>query len=522
MILLVTPSRPKAAGRVAVIKRALNPYTKKGHDQRSCPFFCSRFPLLFGSGIRRFLLFLGKPKTNYQFTGPKVYNNTLMPFRTIEEVLGLFVAAKAVTIDSRKVPPGSVFFAIKGERFDGNAFAIRALEQGAAAAIVDDPEVASRHAQCWLVRDAQQTLQDLGHAYRNRFAIPVLGITGSNGKTTTKELVAAVLSRRYKTHFTQGNLNNHLGVPLTLLAMPGRTEMAVIEMGANHQGEIAHLSAIADPDYGLITNIGKAHLEGFGGIEGVKKGKSELYRHLEQRGGTAFVNLGEPFLKELVQGVPELVTYQAVRAGEVSSADIVCTVHEIAPFITYSFRHKGQDYRGKAQLFGAYNVQNIVTALAIGLHFEVPADRIVEAIADYQPGNNRSQLLERGSTTFLLDAYNANPTSLEHALRYLSSVKTNEKKMAIIGDMLELGETSQPEHERMVKLASNLSLDKVVFVGPHFADPAQRAGALHFKDIETLKAWFDSYSWDGYRILLKASRRLALERLLAKPSTESA
>lgn len=445
-----------------------------------------------------------------------------MPFRTIEEILSLFVAAKAITIDSRKVPSGSVFFAIKGERFDGNAFALEALEKGAVAAIVDDPEVASQHVQCWLVQDARQTLQDLGHAHRNRFAIPVLGITGSNGKTTTKELVAAVLSRRYKTHSTRGNLNNHLGVSLTLLAMPERTEMAVIEMGANHQGEIAHLSAIADPDYGLITNIGKAHLEGFGGIEGVKKGKSELYRHLEQKSGTAFVNLGEPFLEDLVQGVPELVTYQAVREGEASAAHIVCTVHKTVPFITYSFRHKGQTYRGKAQLFGTYNVQNIATALAVGLHFEVPADRIVEAIADYQPGNNRSQLVERGATTFLLDAYNSNPTSLEHALRYLVSVETREKKMAIIGDMLELGETTRQEHERMVKLASDLSLDKIVFVGPHFAGPAQQAGALHFKDIETLKAWFDSHTWEGYRILLKASRRLALERLLAKSSTESA
>jgi len=445
-----------------------------------------------------------------------------MPFRTIEEILGLFVAAKSVTIDSRNVPPGSLFVAIKGERFDGNAFAMGALEKGAAAAIVDDPEIAAKHAQCWLVKDAQRTLLDLGRAYRNRFDIPVLGITGSNGKTTTKELVAAVLSRRYKTHFTQGNLNNHLGVPLTLLAMPVKTEIAVIEMGANHQGEIAQLSAIANPNYGLITNIGKAHLEGFGGIEGVKKGKSELYRHLEQQGGLAFVNTAEAFLGELVQGVPQQITYQAVHEGETKSADILCTVHETTPFITYSFRHKGQTYRGKAQLFGDYNVQNIASALAVGLHFGVPPDRVVEAIDDYQPGNNRSQLVERGSTTFLLDAYNANPTSLEHALRYLASIETNEKKMAIVGDMLEMGETSLQEHQRMVKLASNLSLDQVVFVGPHFAGPARKAGALHFEDIGELKTWFDGHNWDQYRILIKASRRLALERLLSKPSTENA
>ncbi len=445
-----------------------------------------------------------------------------MPFRTLEEILGLFVAAKAVTIDSRQVPPGSLFFAIRGERFDGNAFALGALEKGAAAAIVDDPAVAAKHAQCWLVEDAERTLQELGTAYRQRFTIPVLGITGSNGKTTTKELVAAVLSRRYKTHFTQGNLNNHLGVPLTLLAMPVKTEFAVIEMGANHQGEIAQLSAIANPDYGLITNIGKAHLEGFGGMEGVKKGKSELYRHLEKNGGTAFVNLGEPFLKDLVRGVPELITYQAVAEGEKSEAAIVCTVHETAPFISYSFEHRKQTYRGKAQLFGAYNVQNIVTALAVGLHFGVPPDRIVEAIADYQPGNNRSQLVERGTTTFLLDAYNSNPTSLENALRYLASVNTGEKKMAIIGDMLELGDTSQQEHERMVELTRELALDEVIFVGPLFAGPARKGGAQHFEDVAQLKAWFDGRTWDHYRILVKASRRLALERLLKSTPTENA
>jgi len=445
-----------------------------------------------------------------------------MPFRTIDEILGLFVAAKAVTIDSRKVPPGSVFFAIKGERFDGNSFALGALEKGAAAAIVDNPEIAARHAQCWLVEDAEQSLRDLGHAYRNRFDIPVIGITGSNGKTTTKELVAAVLSRRYKTHFTRGNLNNHLGVPLTLLAMPPKTEVAVIEMGANHQGEIAFLSAIANPNYGLITNIGKAHLEGFGGIEGVKKGKSELYRHLEDKGGTAFVNLGEPFLEGLVQGVPEILTYQAIGEGVKSKAEVICSVHETTPFIRYSFTFKKQTFQGKAQLFGGYNVQNIVTALAVGLHFGVPPDRVVEAIADYQPGNNRSQLVERGNTVFLLDAYNANPTSLENALRYLASIDTDEKKMAIIGDMLELGDTSIQEHKRMVELAQDLAFDKVVFVGPLFANPVRKANALHFDDVDQLKIWFDGQSWDNYRILMKASRRLALERLLANTSTESA
>ena len=438
-----------------------------------------------------------------------------MSFTSSDTILETYLKSGSVSIDSRQIKPGALFFAIRGERFDGNDYALAALEQGALAAVVDNPAVAEENECCMLVPHALKALQELANTYRHRFSVPVIGITGSNGKTTTKELVAAVLAQRYKTHYTGGNFNNHIGVPLTLLRMPMDTEMAVIEMGANAQGEIALLSSITDPDYGLITNIGKAHLEGFGGIEGVKKGKSELYRHLEKRGGTAFINTGERFLEDLSEGVPRRIRYRLVDELTGEAADYVCTLVSEKPFLRVAFLdQEGNRHEVTSQLFGRYNANNIVTAVALGLHFGVDPGAICKAIAGYQPGNNRSQILKRGTTTFLLDAYNANPTSLENALRYLASLETGERKVAVIGDMLELGEDSDREHRAIAQLAKQLALDEVIFIGSHFAEPARETGYPHFADVEELKPWFDRQDWSRCRILLKASRRLQLEQLI--------
>lgn len=439
-----------------------------------------------------------------------------MSFASPASILDAFLKSGSVSIDSRQIRPYDLFFAIRGERFDGNTYALDALSKGASVAVVDDPAVAKRNERCLLVPDALLALQEVAHTYRHRFSIPVIGITGSNGKTTTKELVAAVLAQRYKTHFTAGNFNNHLGVPLTLLRMPTDTEMAVIEMGANAQGEIALLSSIADPGFGLITNIGKAHLEGFGGIEGVKKGKSELYRHLEKNGGTAFVNTGERFLEELSEGVPHRFCYELVDdlAAPIQVA-YRCTLVRDTPFLHLAFvDQEGQRHEVTSQLFGRYNANNILTAVALGLHFGVKPAAICDAVARYQPGNNRSQIVTRGATTFLLDAYNANPTSLENALRYLAALETGERKIAVVGDMLELGQDSEREHRTIAQLAKSLALNEVIFVGEHFAQPARELGIPHFQDVAGLKEWFAQQDWSGCRILLKASRRLQLEKLL--------
>ena len=432
----------------------------------------------------------------------------------IQFILDMLYDANGVSIDSRTIEPNCIFFAIKGAHFDGNSYAGMALDRGAKAAIVDSKEVADQDKRCFWVPNTEHALQQLANAYRKTFNIPVIGVTGSNGKTTTKELLAAVLQQRYEVHYTQGNYNNHLGVPLTLLSMPSSTEIAVVEMGANHQGEIALLSSIAEPTYGVITNIGKAHLEGFGGIEGVKKGKSELYRYLENSAGTAFVNVGEDFLPELAKGVPHIITY-AVNPVDQVTTDYTCHIDQVSPSIILRFMAGNQSYSCQTQLFGNYNVQNILTALALGLFFEVAPDAIVKALSQYRPANNRSQQLVQGEVTYLLDAYNANPSSMENALRYFGKLNTPKKKMAILGDMLELGDDSSKEHQRIAEIADTLGFDQLVFVGPQFEQACRNTGGQHFGKVSDLKIWFKKGNWKNYQVLIKASRGLALETIIA-------
>lgn len=437
--------------------------------------------------------------------------------RTMEtqELYNLYLKHPKVAIDSRKVEKGCLFFSIKGERFDGNQFASRALAAGAAYAIVDDPSVVQGDGYI-LVPDSLQSLQALARHHRRQFFIPVIGITGSNGKTTTKELVAAVLGSHYHLHYTRGNLNNHIGVPLTLLEMKEGLEVAIIEMGANHQGEIDFLCRIAEPSHGLITNIGKAHLEGFGGIEGVKKGKSELYRFLGATGGMAFVNRDERFLEALAAPVAKKVFYRRSDNLSLQERDLEVRLLDTRPFVRAAFIDKdGRQYEVNSRLIGAYNFNNIMTAIALGKYFKVPCDKIVAAIEGYIPDNMRSQVLQRQSNTFVLDAYNANPTSMREALLSFAAMEA-QRKVAILGDMLELGEESQREHERIAELAAQQGFDDAIFVGPQFEGVARAAGFRHFANVAELKQWFDAQHFQNCHFLIKGSRGMRLEDVLGE------
>lgn len=431
----------------------------------------------------------------------------------VESLYRSFLQHPVISTDSRKITPGCIFFALKGEHFDGNAFAAAALEAGAAHAVADDPSLPDLPG---LIRvdNVLKTLQDLARRHRRQFTIPIIGITGSNGKTTTKELVSAVLASHYKTHFTQGNLNNHIGVPLTLLAMPADTEVAVIEMGANKRGDIAELCDIAEPSHGLITNIGKAHLEGFGGIEGVKLGKSEMYRFLEKTEGVAFLNRDEPFLAGLAKGLKKVIPYgKADRlTGEPGFMEIQLLAEQ--PFLQVAFLSAArEEVRAFSQLIGLYNFGNIATAIALGKYFKAPAQKIKEAIEAYAPSNLRSQIISKGSNTVVMDAYNANPTSMRNALLTFAAMEAS-RRVAILGDMLELGEEALSEHQMILNLALEKGFDQVILVGPIFGSLSSPEKTLHFTAQEDLAAWLRRHPFSETHILLKGSRRIGLERLI--------
>lgn len=428
---------------------------------------------------------------------------------TTAQLYEYFLKHPNITTDSRNVPEDSLFFALKGERFDGNKYASGALEKGAAYAVIDNADY-QEDARYLLVEDVLTSLQHLATHHRRQFSIPVIGITGSNGKTTTKELISSVLSSHYPTHFTAGNFNNHIGVPLTLLRMQKETEIAVIEMGANHVGEIAVLSAIAEPTHGLITNIGKAHIGEFGGVEGIKKGKSELYKFLRETKGWIFLNEDERFLMELAED-GKILAYGSTK--ELSRAQAFHTqLHSSQPFVQCSFlSEEGKPIRVQSNLVGEYNFRNICTALAIGRYFKVPDLKIKDAIETYVPSNNRSQIIERDSNTYLLDAYNANPTSMRNALEYFAIVEAN-KSVAILGDMLELGEYSLKEHQAIIQLAHNLGIDEIILVGTEFS--AAKSNLPHFEDVDALKAWFATQNYMNTHFLIKGSRAIRLERIL--------
>lgn len=432
----------------------------------------------------------------------------------ISSLYQLFLSAGKVSTDSRKIEPGCLFFALRGDNFNGNQYALAALEKGASYAIVDDP-VLGTNDKCIVVHDVLQTLQELARHHRRQLHIPIIAITGSNGKTTTKELIAAVLGSQYPMYYTQGNLNNHIGVPLTLLQLNPRIEVAVIEMGANHQGEIDQLCRIAEPTHGLITNIGKAHLEGFGGIEGVKKGKSELYRYLAEINALAFVNNDEPFLLDLSTPVRKRIFYELSENPDPNHKPYEVKLLQLQPFIRVAFLDENENLiEAGSKLMGEHNFQNIKTAVTLGKYFKVPGAKIKSAIEHYNPNMNRSQWVPWGSNSILLDAYNANPSSMEATLRSFAENGTGGNKVVILGDMFELGDAAPIEHERIAQLAVSLGFEQIILVGKHFAAAAQQLGCIHFDNVAELKGWFTGQSWENKAILIKGSRGMALERVL--------
>ena len=421
-----------------------------------------------------------------------------------------FRACTSVSTDSRQQQANTLFFALNGPTFRGADFAPQALAQGARYAVVDDAELARQAPDRYTYApDPLQTLQDLAHYHRQQLIVPVLAITGSNGKTTTKELVHAVLSRRYRVQYTRGNLNNHIGVPLTLLSIrPGEHELAIVEMGANHQGEIDLLCRIADPTHGLITNIGKAHLEGFGGEEGIARGKSELFRFLAQVGGTAFVNTLDPKLPALAEVVPQRVSYPG-------PADTYpATLISAAPQVVLRLFDGSV---AEAHITGDYNFPNLAAAAAVGAYFEVPAADIAQALADYAPTNNRSQLVKTRQNEVVLDAYNANPSSMAAALRSFAARPgvPNSAKVVILGDMFELGQDSAAEHQALGALLQGLPLGTVVLIGADMARAADVSPAFHyFATKPAAAAWLQRQNLQDRQILIKGSRGMGLETLL--------
>lgn len=430
----------------------------------------------------------------------------------IEFIYTIFQKHPNVITDSRKIEEGCLFFALQGDRFDGNKYAHEALLKGAAYAIIDDVNY-EKGDQTILVKNVLLTLQELARFHRRRMTIPIIGITGSNGKTTTKELISVILNSQYNCHFTKGNFNNHIGVPLTLLQLTHEHEVAIIEMGANHVGEIDFLCKIAEPTHGVITNIGKAHLEGFGGIEGVKIGKSELYKFIKWQNGVAFINIDESFLLELSEGVNKRVFYKKSNKPDHLEAAYETVLIQEAPFIKVGFLDRNSEMvTVQSQLIGHYNFNNIMTAISIGRYFRVEPKLIKKAVESYISTNNRSQIIKNKTNTFILDAYNANPTSMKNALINFGQMDA-PNKIAILGDMLELGEYSRSEHEKIAQQALELNLEKIILVGEEFAK-LKKEGVEYFANVQKLKDWFLENDFQETHFLLKGSRGIGLERLL--------
>lgn len=433
--------------------------------------------------------------------------------KTIEQLYQLYLQHPIVSTDTRNLPHGCIFFALKGVQFDGNQYAQKAIEAGAAYAVVDDPALTGEH--FLRVPNVLEALQQLALFHRRHFDIPIIAIGGSNGKTTTKELVSVVLSSHYPCHFTKGNFNNHIGVPLTLLSMPNGTEVAVIEMGTNQAGDLDELCNIAAPTHGLLTNIGKEHLEGFGDLEGVKKAEAELYHYLSRHKGCVFLNLSEKYLRTLARHNSRRVVYlQSGQTHPIPGA-IEIQLSSETPFITAGFNSDaGEWVTVESRLMGKHNFHNIMTAIALGIYFKVPAAKIKNAIEAYTPSNNRSQFIQKGTTSILLDAYNANPSSMKPALQTLQQFDA-QRKIAILGDMLELGADSDKEHQAILRFAARIKPDQIVLVGPAFGKTDfKKYHALHFAHVDQARAWFVEQNLEHTMVLIKGSRGIRLEKIL--------
>jgi len=422
----------------------------------------------------------------------------------IERLYEIYQQYPSIQTDSRKIKAGDLFFALKGPNFNGNLFAKQALDAGAAYSIVDEPS-AVKDERIILTDDVLQTLQLLARHHRRQFKIPFVAITGSNGKTTTKELVHAVLSSKYKTYTTQGNLNNHIGIPLTILQVKKDAEMAVIEMGANHRGEIAAYCQYTLPTHGIITNCGKAHLEGFGGIEGVKKGKGELYDFIRETGGTVFAMWDYPYLREMSKGIATVIKYGTTEA------DYVGNILQAEPFLSVSMSNGVMIPDINTKLVGDYNLPNVLVAVAIGDYFKVPQEKIKEAIELYTPSNSRSQLLNWKSNQIILDAYNANPSSMKLAIENFAHLHA-DKKLLLLGGMAELGKESIQEHESIVDLIKKYKWSDVALVGGDFQKinhPFKK-----FNNAQEAGQWLNELGLTNAYLLVKGSRSMQMEKVL--------
>lgn len=422
----------------------------------------------------------------------------------IEELYEKFLRSRSVSTDTRQIKNGSIFFALRGEKFNGNEFASQALEKGASVAVVDDPAAHSGGATV-LVDDALRTLQDLATHHRTQLQIPVVGLTGSNGKTTSKELVNAVLGKKFKTHATKGNLNNHIGVPLTILSIDETVEMAVIEMGANHVGEIALLCSIAQPTHGFITNIGKAHIGTFGGFDNIIRAKSELYQYLIQHSGTVFINSQNEILANMAKRFKAPLMYPA--KGDYYHCEFVSA----DPYVKL-IAESGEEIQ--TQLLGKYNFENIASALCIGKYFGVDAADANVAVSEYVPGNMRSQVVTKRTNTIILDAYNANPSSMKAAIENLAAMKS-ERKILILGDMFELEEEAEKEHQLIGKLIQQLAFNEVYLCGSLMkVAQLEIPSAKHYSTKDDLIEALKENKFADSTILVKASRGIGLEAIV--------
>lgn len=424
----------------------------------------------------------------------------------IEQLYTIYRQFPSVQTDTRKLKKGDIFFALKGGNFNGNSFAAQAIDSGAALAVIDEKEY-EIPGKTFLVDDVLAALQQLAKHHREQFSIPFIAITGSNGKTTTKELIHAVLSSSYKTYTTEGNLNNHIGIPLTLLKIKSDAEMAVIEMGANHIGEIAGYCRYALPTHGLITNCGKAHLEGFGSIEGVRKGKGELFDHLRTlTHGMAFVMWDYDYLQEMSKGISGIIKY-----GTTTDAHVTGKVKKNEPCLEVEITQGLDKGTIKTQLVGEYNLPNVLAAVTVGKTFKVPDDKIRGAIENYTPSNSRSQLVTRGTNTIILDAYNANPSSMKVAIENFAGLHA-DNKVLMLGGMAELGEESLEEHKAIVDLISRYNWKKVALVGGDFLKFDHPF--LKFPNAASAKQWWQQEQFTNTYFLVKGSRSMQMEKVL--------
>jgi UDP-N-acetylmuramoyl-tripeptide--D-alanyl-D-alanine ligase len=422
----------------------------------------------------------------------------------IDQLYEIFLRYPSIQTDSRKVKEGDLFFALKGPNFNGNMFAMQAIKDGAEYAVIDE-DIAKKNEKIILVDDVLKTLQQLARHHRLQFKIPFIAITGSNGKTTTKELIHVVLSEKYKTYTTQGNLNNHIGIPLTILQVKKDAEMGVIEMGANHRGEIAGYCKYTLPTHGVITNCGKAHLEGFGGIEGVKKGKGELYDFIRETGGTVFAMWDYSYLHEMSKGIKKIVTYGT------HNAEIIGNVAQAEPLLKVEFSKGVEINEINTNLVGDYNLPNVLVTVTVGNYFEVPVDKIRNAIERYTPSNSRSQLINWKSNHIILDAYNANPSSMKLAIENFAHLHA-DNKFLLLGGMAELGKESLREHESIIELIKQYKWREVALVGGDFQKinhPFKK-----FNNADEAGKWLKGLELNNSYLLVKGSRSMQMEKIL--------